>query len=234
MESVFNQENVTCIIPFYDEEVWTLRIIVFSLLAIPEINQIILVDDGSKSKKVYNAMVRTFKHRYPVKILRIKSNIGKSSAVSFALNKAYNKNILLVDSDLEDVRISEFKMAIKKFKEESLEMVILKRIKSLPLVKLFRSNTLFSGERIINKNQLSKILATGVKGFQLEIAINQYFIDKKLQNKCGWSPSSAVNNYKFKKIGFLKGLYKDYKMYNDLIKYVGLRNYVNQVFNFCK
>jgi hypothetical protein len=135
---------------------------------------------------------------------------------------------------LEDVRISEFKMAIKKFKEESLEMVILKRIKSLPLVKLFRSNTLFSGERIINKNQLSKILATGVKGFQLEIAINQYFIDKKLQNKCGWSPSSAVNNYKFKKIGFLKGLYKDYKMYNDLIKYVGLRNYVNQVFNFCK
>jgi glycosyltransferase involved in cell wall biosynthesis len=234
MNSVLNQDNVTCIIPFYNEEEWTLRIIVFSVLAVPEITQVILVDDGSKSKKVFNAMVRTFNHRYPVKILRINSNIGKSSAVSYALNKSYNKNILLVDADIKHIRITEFNSAIKKFKEESLEMVILKRTKSLPLVKLFRSNTLFSGERIIKKSHLTKILSTGIKGFQLEIGINQYFIEKKIQNKCGWSPSSAVNNYKFKKISFLKGIYKDYKMYNDLIKYVGLRNYINQVFNFCK
>jgi glycosyltransferase involved in cell wall biosynthesis len=234
MNSILNQDNVTCIIPFYNEEDWTLRIIVFSVLAIPEITQVILVDDGSESKKVYNAMVRTFQRRYPVKIIRIKSNVGKSSAVSYALNKSQNKNILLVDADLENLKISEIKNAIKKFQEESLDMVILKRIKSLPLVKLFRSNTLFSGERIIKKSHLTKILSTGLKGFQLEIGINQYFIEKKLQNKCGWSPSSAVNNYKFKKVGFFKGLYKDYKMYNDLIKYVGLRNYINQVFNFCK
>jgi len=234
MQSFLNKDGITCIIPFYNEEEWTLRIIVFCLLSIPEINQIILIDDGSESKVVFDAMVRTFNHRYPVKVLKLNSNVGKSSAVSFALNKSRNKNILLVDADLDDIRITEFKDAIKKFKEESLDMVILKRTKSLPLVKLFRSNTLFSGERIIKKSHLSKILSTGVKGFQLEVAINQYFINKKLQNKCGWSPSSAVNNYKFKKIGFLKGLYKDYKMYNDLIKYVGLRNYINQVFNFCK
>lgn len=234
MESILNQNNVSCIIPFYNEEEWTLRIIVFSVLAVPEITQVILIDDGSKSKKVFNAMVRTFKNRYPVKILRIKSNLGKSSAVSYALNKSQNKNILLIDADLENLKISEIKKAIKKFQEDSLDMVILKRTISLPLVKLFRFNTLFSGERIIKKSHLTKILSTGLKGFQLEIGINQYFIEKKLQNKCGWSPSSAVNNYKFKKIGFLKGLYKDYKMHKDLIKYIGLRNYINQVFNFCK
>jgi len=35
-------------------------------------------------------------------------------------------------------------------------------------------------------------------------------------------------------IGTLKGILKDLKMYCNLIKYIGIRNYFNQVFNFCK
>ncbi len=75
---------------------------------------------------------------------------------------------------------------------------------------------------------------SGVDGYELEVATNQYFIDNKLQHKCFWSPSSALNNYKFRKLKFLKGILKDLKMYCNLIKYIGIRNYFNQVFNFCK
>lgn len=234
MKSVLRKENVTCIIPFYNEDEWTLRIILYSLLRIPEITQIILVDDGSESKKVYNSMVRTFTRLYPVKAIRLNSNVGKSTAVSYGLNKAFNENILLVDADLENIYGKEFVNAISKYKKEDLDMLILKRTKSLLLVKLFRLNTLLSGERIIKKRHLSKILSKNVKGYELEVAINQYFIDKNLEDKCNWSPSSVENNYKFKKNNFFKGIAKDIRMYRNLIRYVGFKKFRNQVFTFCK
>lgn len=234
MKSVLRKENVTCIIPFYNEDEWTLRIILYSLLRIPEITQIILVDDGSESKKVYNSMVRTFTRLYPVKVIRLKSNLGKSTAVSYGLNKAFNENILLVDADLENIHRIEFVNAISKYKREDLDMLILKRTKSLLLVKLFRLNTLLSGERIIKKRHLSKILSKNVKGYELEVAINQYFIEKNLEDKCNWSPSSVENNYKFKKINFFRGIVKDIRMYRNLIRYVGFKKFRNQVFTFCK
>jgi hypothetical protein len=234
MESVLKKDNITCIIPFYNEDEWTLRIILYSLLGIPEITQIIVIDDGSESKKVYNSVVRSFTHRYPVKVIRLESNLGKSSAVSYGLHKAFNENILLFDADLENIYKSEFLNAISKYKKEDLDMLILKRKKSLLLVKLFRLNTLLSGERIIKKRHLCKILSKNVKGYELEVAINQYFIDKNLEDKCSWSPSSVENNYKFKKINFFKGIAKDIKMYSNLIRYVGFKNFRNQVFNFCK
>ena len=234
MKSVLKKENITCIIPFYNEDEWVIRLSLYSLLSIPEITQIILIDDGSESKKVYNSIVNSFTHRYPVKVIRLKSNFGKSTAVSYGLNKAFNENILLLDADLENIHRAEFVNAISKYKRENLDMLILKRINSLPLVKLFRLNTLLSGERIIKKKLLTKILSKNVKGYQLEVAINQYFIDKKIENKCDWFPSSVENNYKFKKINFFKGIVKDIKMYKNLIKYVGLKNFRNQILKFCK
>jgi glycosyltransferase involved in cell wall biosynthesis len=125
MESVLKKDNVTCIIPFYNEDESTIRLTLYSLLSIPEITQIIVIDDGSDSKMVYNAIVRYFSHRYPVNVIRIKSNLGKSTAVSYALNKCFNENILLVDADLDNVYRKEFLNAISKYKEDDLDMLIL-------------------------------------------------------------------------------------------------------------
>ena len=113
-------------------------------------------------------------------------------------------------------------------------MVILRRVNSLPLLKLIRADTLLSGERIIKKEHLRKVLKSSVDGYQLEVAINQYFLKNNSQYKCFWSASSAVNDYKHKKNKFLKGIAKDLLMYWGLIRYVGFRNFANQIFRFCK
>jgi hypothetical protein len=113
-------------------------------------------------------------------------------------------------------------------------MVVLRRIKISFLPKIIRADTLLSGERILRKTDLINIIQSGVKGYELEVATNQYFIENNLEKKCFWSPSSAVNNYKYKKFKFFKGIFKDLKMYINIIKYVGFRNYVNQVLRFCK
>ena len=229
-----NSDKVTCIIPFYNENTRTIVDIIITLINVEEIDKIVLVDDGSVSKKTFNFLKNKCSEYKKIKVVRLQNNNGKSFAVKFGLAYTRNENIFLLDADLKNLDKEEISESINKFFLLNLEMLILRRVKSLPLVKFIRADTLLSGERIVKKSHLKKILISGVDGYQLEVATNQYFINNNLQKKCYWSPSSAVNNYKFKKLKFLKGIFKDLKMYIDLIKYIGVKNYYKQVSSFCK
>jgi glycosyltransferase involved in cell wall biosynthesis len=229
-----DSNKATCVIPFYNENTRTIVDIIITLLNVEEIDKIVIVDDGSVSKKTFNFLKNKCSENKNIKVLRLAKNYGKSFAVRFGLTFTTNENIFLLDADLKNLDKEEISESINKFVLLDLEMLILRRVNSLPLVKLIRADTLLSGERIIKKSHLKKILISGVDGYELEVATNQYFIDNKLEHKCFWSPSSAVNNYKFRKLKFLKGIFKDFKMYLNLIRYIGIRNYFNQVFNFCK
>ena len=99
--------------------------------------------------------------------------------------------------------------------------------------KLIKADTLLSGERILSKKDLIEIIQSGISGYQLEVATNQYFLKNK-SIKCFWSPSSAVNNYKYNKFKFFKGIVKDLKMYYSLVKYLGFLNFLKQIDSFCQ
>lgn len=228
------KDTVTCIIPFYNEDAINLSKIINVILEISSIKNVIIVDDGSKSKETFNFLVNKFYFKKNIKILRLKKNQGKSFAIKYGLSVSFSDTIILLDADLKNIDRYEINYAIKNFQIFNLDMLILRRINSSPLVKLIRSDTLLSGERIIKKKHLKKILYSNVEGYNLEVATNQYFINNNLDNSCFWIASSAINNYKFNKVNFFKGIFKDLKMYANLISYVGLRNYINQVSSFCK
>jgi glycosyltransferase involved in cell wall biosynthesis len=234
MQSILKKRNVTCIIPFFNEDAHNLHKIIYTLLHVPEIERIVVVDDGSYSRETFDFLYEKFVWKYNIEMIRLEKNQGKSCAINFGLNRVFTENVLLIDADLKRVNKVQISEAIKKYDLLDLEMVILKRINSLPLVKLIRADTILSGERIINKKHLTNVLKSNVFGYQLEVAINQYFLDNKLEKKCFWSPSSAMNNYKHKKINFFKGICKDAKMYVNLIRYVGIVNFYKQVSGFCK
>lgn len=234
MESVLNKKNITCVIPFYNEHAETIYEIVSTISKVQEITNFVIVDDGSQSKKTYIALRSMLCKNTNVMIVRLKKNKGKSFAVRYALKFGVKENILLVDADLKNLKEKEIKVAVKKFNLFDLEMVVLRRVKASPLVRLIRADTLLSGERIIKKKHLISILKSDVNGYQLEVATNQYFIKKQLESKCFWSPSSAVNNYKYNKLKFVKGIFKDLKMYVNLVRYIGARNFKKQILIFCK
>lgn len=234
MQSVLNIKNVTCVIPFYNEDAHNLLKIIYTVMQIPEVNDIVVVDDGSKYKTTFNLLKKVFPFNQPVRLIRLDNNFGKSFAISHGLRLTSNENILLIDADLKGLDKKEISKAIKKFKVLDLELIILRRVNSSMLVKLIRADTILSGERIIKKKHLINILQSGVKNYELEVATNQYFIKNDLQEKCFWSKSSALNNYKYKKYSFLKGIFKDIKMYVNLINYVGIRNFKKQISQFCK
>jgi glycosyltransferase involved in cell wall biosynthesis len=234
MQSVLNKKNVTCVIPFYNEEGHNLLKIIYTVMQIPEVQEIVVVDDGSESKKTFNLLKKILTTKNPVKLIRLDDNFGKSFAIFHGLRYVSNENILLIDADLKNLDKKEISKAINKFNLLDLELLILRRVNSSRLVKLIRADTLLSGERLIKKKHLINILQSGVKNYELEVGTNQYFIKNDLHKKCFWSKSSALNNYKYKKHNFLKGVIKDIKMYVNLINYVGIINFKKQISEFCK
>jgi hypothetical protein len=234
MVSAKNRSKVTCIIPFYNESITSVVSNIREVLKAKEIDYMVVVDDGSKSIGNYEILRTIFINRPNVSIIRLENNCGKTSAIYHGLKYAPDGNIFLCDSDLKLLDNEDISNAIVKYELLGLNMVILRRLKIGFLPKIIRADTLLSGERILSKTDLVKIIQSGVKGYQLEVAINQYFLKNNLQKKCFWSPSYAVNNYKYKKFNFFKGMFKDLKMHFDIIKYVGFGNYINQVLSFCK
>ena len=234
MKSVLNKKNVTCVIPFYNEDAHNLLKIIYTIMHIPEVQDIVLVDDGSESENTFNTINETLSFKYPIQVFRLEKNFGKSFAISHGLRLISNENILLIDADLKNLDKRQVSNAIRKFISLDLELLILRRINSSRLVKLIRADTILSGERIIKKRHLINILQSGVNGYQLEVGTNQYFINNELQGKCFWSKSSALNNYKYKKQNFLKGIFKDVKMYFNLVNYIGIKNFKKQISTFCK
>lgn len=234
MRKVKHKNNVTCIIPFYNESAKSVVKNVREVLKVKEIDYIILIDDGSKSVATYSILRTLFINRKNILIKRYDHNFGKTFAIHHALNFALDGNIFLCDSDVKNLDYQEISNAITKFNLLDLDMLILRRINISIFPKIIRADTLLSGERILRKTDLKNIIQSGVNGYQLEVATNQFFINNNLEKGCFWSPSSAVNNYKYKKFKFFKGIFKDLKMYFNVINFVGFRNYKNQVSNFCK
>jgi glycosyltransferase involved in cell wall biosynthesis len=234
MEYQSLKSNVTCIIPFYNEDLKNIKNAIKTARIVSHITNVVVVDDGSDSRENYEFLHEKFALKPDVKIVRLSKNYGKSFAIKFGLSLSFNDNILLLDADLKNVKVREITNAITRFKLLDLDMVILRRVNSLPLLKLIRADTLLSGERIIKKEHLRKVLKSSVDGYQLEVAINQYFLKNNSQHKCFWSASSAVNDYKHRKNKFSKGIVKDLLMYRGLIRYVGFMNFVKQILHFCK
>lgn len=219
----------TCIIPFYNEGKRILPVLK-ELTQIKEIHEIICVDDGSTDNTA-----DLVKENYPnVKLISILKNSGKTEAISTGLKQAKDENILLIDADLRNLVGDEIKNAVIKMQNNpNIDMIVLRRIKAPFLMRAIRGNVLVSGERILEKIDLQKIIdELKPRGYQLEFAINNYMM--KNNKAVYWMSSSALNTYPTMKLGILPGLVKSISMTTKILNYLGLINYIQQLLFFCR
>lgn len=192
------------------------------------VKEIICVDDGSTIDITsdISSIIPQVKH------IKLPTNKGKTEAIVAGLEQSSGKYILLLDADLKNVKALEVDAAIQKIEEQSeVDLIILRRVCAALLVKCTRADVLLSGERIIKKSDLISILNTfNPRGFELEIAMNQYMIERN--KKVFWMPSSAVNTHKFAKRGFVSGIIQDLRITVQLVSYLGPYNYLRQIFRF--
>lgn len=216
--------RITLLIPFFNEGDRILKVLE-QLTKIKEIDHIICVDDGSTDN-----MHKEVLKNYDIQVIRSSQNRGKSAAIRLGIVNVEDEWVFLSDADLCQINIEEFRTACQFIKNGRADMIILRRMKAPWFVKFDRGDILFSGERILKASALKEILKKEVENYQLEIAINQWMLDH--QKIVYWLPSSVANTYKFQKLGLVKGLTKEFKMWYNLIDYIGLRNYVNQIRTF--
>ncbi len=221
--------TITCLIPFFNEHAGIIRVL-DEIIKIKSIAEIVLIDDGSTDKTESEV-----KRCYPnLPMLRNKTNLGKSEAIVKGLTQAKGQYILLLDADLYNVQPNEIENGINAVKKDAnIDMIIFNRRKASLLVRLLRGAILTSGQRIIKKELLSQILSLyKPKGYQIEVALNQYAMDK--QKRVFWMPLSIVNTPSTQKRGLTDGIKKIILMHIAMLQYLGINNTIKQLLFFCR
>ncbi|NEM99611.1 glycosyltransferase family 2 protein [Pontibacter burrus] len=220
--------KVTCLIPCFNERERIAQVV--SVIASTRfIEQVICVDDGS----VDGTADYIEEHWPKVEVLRLTANKGKTEAIRHGLQFVRHNTLLMMDADLQDLRKDELEAALEAYRNYTVvDMIIMRRINSPWFVKWYRSDVLLSGERILQTADLKQVLRQKLKCYQLEVAINRYMLRHKKVVR--WMPWSAMNTYKVDKLGVLDGSRKEFKMYVDIVNYVGFSHMCLQLASFTK
>lgn len=224
-----SEPQISCIIPFWNEGRNIFEVL-NEISKIRSLSEIICVDDASEDCNY--ALIPL---KFPgVRVVRLEENRGKTGAIREGLRHATGDFVLLLDADLRNLRHEEIERAMLAFRRaDNLDMLILRRINAVFIIRLYRADVLFTGERILSKKDLELILdGSDVNGWQLESAINTWMF---LNNKnVYWMPHSAINRHKYMKWGVIKGFTLDLKTYADMISATGFNNIVKQIMFFAK
>lgn len=220
--------QVSCVIPFYNEGERLFQVLE-EVVKIKNVKEVICVDDASDqdlSQEIYR--------RFPsIRLLQLTENRGKAGAVRAGLQQAVGEYILLIDADLQNLQHREIEQAIIALQHHpDVDMLILRRMNANLYVKLNRSDTLFTGERILRKSDLEKVYEEDVRGWQLESAINNYMLEH--DKTVYWMPQSATNTQKTSKWGFLEGIRNNLKTHADMMFAMGFVNFLKQYLFFAK
>jgi glycosyltransferase involved in cell wall biosynthesis len=220
--------KVTCLIPCYNERNRIAQVLDV-VTKVSGIQQVICIDDGSSD----NTATMVSRQWPTVQVIRLSQNRGKAAAIRYGLQFVQHELVLLMDADLQELNGAELEKAISAFQSTtSIDMLILRRIRSPWFVRWYRSDILLSGERLLRRNDLEEILAQPVARYQLEVAINRFMI--KRHKRVRWMPWSAMNTYKVDKLGVLEGSRREFKMYVEIVDYVGFVHMLVQLSSFTR
>lgn len=219
--------KVSCIVASYNEGKRVLPVLQ-ALLLVPSISQIIFVDDGS-SDNTYQEVKDMFPN---ITVIHLMKNHGKTAAVVRGLEEANEKDIFLIDADLENVCPDEIEQSIQKYFKHDIDLLILENSRGDNefIDSALRKNIFQSGKRLLKKQDLIEVMKMKPYGYQLEVATNKYMMERN--KKVYWIPNSAFNPHKTTKYPFLKGIKKDLEMDISIISFLGIIDYLKQILFF--
>ncbi len=186
------------------------------LLSIPEIDEIIVVNDGSTDNT--KQIVGEFEL---IKVIHNKQNLGKTASVCQGVEAATSPNIILYDADLQNMKQEYVQKMIIKY-EQGCDMVIMNK-NAAPWIFRHGVKTLpaLSGTRVLGKKHLLKIAAGGIKSWCLETRINDYFLSHNL--KIGFTEAPDVYDpRKYIKYNFFEGSILDIKAASEVLLSFGV------------
>ncbi len=204
--------KVSAIVPAHNEAPRIAKVL--KILAVSKkINQIIVVDDGSRDGTAAAA------RRVPgVLVLSLPENLGKTSAIHMGLACVKHECILFIDADLVGLEVDHVNSIIDPVLKKICDM-------SVGIFKGGKVGTDFaqkiapglSGQRAVLLDKISNFPFGEVAGYGFETALNNFAESNKWEiHKADLFGVGQVT--KEKKHGFIVGIIKRLKMYWEVIE----------------
>ena len=207
--------KVAAIVPALNEEA-NVGNVLETLLESKEIDEVILVDDGSTDRTA------EIGERLGAKVIKLpkKGGNGKGNAMEQGVKSTDAGIIVFFDADLVGLTQEHVSSLVKPLLEERAAMVVgvRGRYKGLPgiIIKIDPLSAI-GGERAMKRSVFEAIPKRFIQGFAVETALNYYCRKKNLKVLYPKLKDLTIIT-KEKKWGFLKGFKNRLKMIWQLIK----------------
>ncbi|MCG0278433.1 MAG: PIG-L family deacetylase [Thermanaeromonas sp.] len=200
--------RVSAIIPAYNEE-RTVGKVVATLRQVPLVDEIIVVDDGSRDGTAEVA------RRQGAIVIYLDKNHGKGNAMLKGAQKARGEILLFLDADLEGLSPAHVEELLWPVLNGEADMTvgIFRRGRALTDWAQFIAPYL-SGQRAIPK-ELFLAAVKGAKGFEIEVMLSKFAKDR------GWRVkkvplANMTHVMKEEKRGLARGVVARLGMYKDI------------------
>jgi glycosyltransferase involved in cell wall biosynthesis len=206
--------KVAAIVPAYNEEK-NIANVLRILLESPELDEIILMDDGSKDNTA------KIGKDLGVRVITNNPNKGKGEAMRIAVESTTADIIAFFDADLINFQKQHISDLIWPVKNGHADMCVGLRGRAGGLPKLMAAIApimfVIGGERAMKREVFLGVPKKFIKGFSVEIALNYYCRQKKLKVMLVELKALTIIR-KEQKMGFIKGFTDRVKMIIQLIK----------------
>ena len=189
--------RVTAILPFYNEQK-TLLIVLKAFAGAKNIDQIILVNDGSRDDSLRIAKEFLKAQADPrFALINCRSNHGKAAAVGKGLDRANNEIILLYDADMKHANSDTIERMMTDFVNHD-DQLLIAAVTDKPAIFKWRFLDFLSGERMFYKSVLTpyRRLLNDDLGYGLEILIN--YLHRKQKVRLSYDYGQLGHIYKHK------------------------------------
>lgn len=202
---------VSAVIPAYNEEN-TITDIVQVVNQVPEVDEIIVVSDGSWDGTADKA------RQAGARVIELVENIGKGGAMRVGAEACKSDFVLFLDADLIGLTAAHVQSLIYPVLQDETEMTVGIFEKGRIATDLAQLVAPYlSGQRVIRKEMLHEINHLEASRFGVEVALTQYARENGVRVQ-EVELAGMTHVMKEEKMGLARGLAARMKMYWDIAK----------------
>jgi glycosyltransferase involved in cell wall biosynthesis len=213
--------KIAAVIPAYNEAK-TIGGVIRIVKTIPEIDEVIVVSDGSTD------LTADIAREAGATVIQLPKNVGKGGAVKKGIDATDAELFLLLDADLLGLTKDHILSLLKPIIDDQADMTI----------GLFKSGRFLtdiaqelapnlSGQRAIKRHVIEPISDIDLSRFGVEIALSTYVKQSGLRVHRVTLPHVS-HVMKEEKLGLMMGFSSRIKMYRDIIRYRMIRHHYRE------